>query len=137
MTTTVERSAGSRSMYQVNASLARMYATPVVFIFPTLGPRLPRRQGHWSPAGGLRDRLGGPQVPPGSAWITVISVNRKPQLSLENMDQYSGNRLLVSYFKCSLGADAGKQQPKARRPRVAREPASDSAARPIRKEAVS
>ena len=47
MTTTVERSAGSRSMYQVNASLARMYA---IFIFPTLGPRLVRRQGHWSPA---------------------------------------------------------------------------------------
>jgi len=50
MTTTVERSAGSRSMYQVNASLAPMYSMPVVFTFPTVGPYLVRGQGHWSVA---------------------------------------------------------------------------------------
>ena len=35
--------------------------------------------------------------------------------------KYSGNKVLVSYFKCNLGTDTGKQQPKATRPRVARE----------------
>ena len=37
-------------MYQENASLACMYAIPVVLILPTLEPHLPRWQGHWSPA---------------------------------------------------------------------------------------
>ena len=65
MTTTVERRAGSRSMYQENASLAPMYAMPVVLIFPTLGPQLLRPAGPLVPDGpGLRDRLRGPQVPP-------------------------------------------------------------------------
>ena len=49
MTTIVERSAGSRSMYQVNASLARMYSMPVVLIFPTLGPHLVRLAGPLAP----------------------------------------------------------------------------------------
>ena len=45
MTTTVERSAGSRSMYQVNASLARMYALPVVATLPTVASPIRPGQG--------------------------------------------------------------------------------------------
>ena len=43
--TTVERSAGSRSMYQVNASLACMYALPVVAMLPTVASLIRNGQG--------------------------------------------------------------------------------------------
>ena len=76
MTTTVERSAGSRSMYQVNASLARMYAMPVV-VLPTLGPHLPRRQGHWSPAVRPAALPYGPQVRGSAAgWLGTACIRR-------------------------------------------------------------
>ena len=45
MTTIVERSAGSRSMYQENASLARMYVLPVVVTLPTVASLIRPGQG--------------------------------------------------------------------------------------------
>ena len=44
-TTMVERSAGSCSMYQVNASLARMYVLPVVATLPTVASPIRPGQG--------------------------------------------------------------------------------------------
>jgi hypothetical protein len=55
-------------MYQVNASLARMYALLVVTL-PTVGSPPLRGQGHWSPPGRRPTRIRGPQVPPAQpAW---------------------------------------------------------------------
>ena len=50
-------------MYQVNASLARMYVLPVSVTWPTVGPWLPYGQGPWSPAFRCAARIRRPQVP--------------------------------------------------------------------------
>ena len=75
MTTTVERSAGSRSMYQVNASLARMYA---IFIFPTLGPRLGAPAGPLVPGGpACGTASAGRRSRRGARGLLVVSVARR------------------------------------------------------------
>lgn len=47
-TTTLDRSVGSRSMYQVNASLAPMYAPLGVAMMRIVGPGHPGQQGRSS-----------------------------------------------------------------------------------------